>query len=113
MVAREVVVGEVAETRIEHALLVQRHRQPHCHPANKLRAGGFGVYHAPNAEDAEQPGYAYLACLAMDARLRELRAKRMHREPLRLGVGISLARHLNAFSRDDTAVLLVERRAQL
>ena len=43
MVLGEVVVDVVAEPRVHDALLVQRHRQPHRHPAEELGAGGARV----------------------------------------------------------------------
>ena len=72
VVAREVVVGVVAEAGIEHALLEQRHPEPHGHPADELRAGGLRVDDPTGRKDAEQPGDPHLARRRVDAHLGEL-----------------------------------------
>src|SRR5207248_9990575 len=43
VVLSEVVVHVIAKARVQHAFLVQRHRQPPRHPPQALRAGGLRV----------------------------------------------------------------------
>ena len=53
VVAGEVVVHDMAEARIDHALLMQSHRDPLRHAPDQLRASRLWVDDTPNVEDAE------------------------------------------------------------
>ena len=82
VVLGEVVVDHVAEARVEHALLVQCHGQAHGHAADELRPGGARVDDPAGGEHAEQPRHPDLAGVAVDVRLGELGAERVHGVPL-------------------------------
>jgi hypothetical protein len=74
-------------TRIEDAVLVERHRQAHRHAADELRAGGARVDDPPDVEDAEEADDADLTGAIVDVDLGELGPDGVHREMLLVGVG--------------------------
>src|SRR5262245_23480310 len=84
VVAGEVVVDNMAEATVHHALLMQRHGEAHRHAADELRARGTRVDDPTHGEEAEQPGHADLARIDIDPDLSELRAEGMDGELLRL-----------------------------
>jgi hypothetical protein len=96
VVLGEIVVDDVAEPRIEHALLLQGHRQPHRHAADELGAGGARVDDPAGVEHAEHPGHPDLARVGVHARLGEQRAEREHRVVVGLGFPPGAGVHLVA-----------------
>src|SRR5215208_1264540 len=80
VVAGEVVVDVVAEARVEHALLVQRHRDAHRHPADQLRACRARVDDPAGREHAGHPRDPQFARYRVNAHLGELRAVGVTRE---------------------------------
>ena len=99
VVLGEVVVYDVPEAGIDQALLVQRHGQPHRHPADELRAGRLGVDDVP---DGEHPGHArdaHLARVLVDPRLGEVRPEGVHR--VVLGPGCPACRPRRCRRRPD------------
>src|SRR5262245_17025746 len=80
VIAGQIVIGVVAEPRIHHALLVQRHRQPHRHATDQLRPYGPGVRDPADAEAAKHPAYPDLAGVDVDADLDELGAEGIARQ---------------------------------
>ena len=75
VVAGQVTLAEVAERRVEGALLVQRHREAHRHAPDQLRPGGDRVDDPAGGEHAEQPG-TRTSPVSTSTRLRELGAER-------------------------------------
>src|SRR3954462_1026633 len=84
VVAGQVVVRVVAELLVDAAFLEQRHRDPHRHPAEELRAGRLRVDDPAAREDAGRARDAHLAGVDVDAHLDELRAERVPRKRLAL-----------------------------
>src|ERR1051326_8333112 len=60
VVAREIRIHDMPESRIEHALLVKSRRESHRHSADELRPRGPRVDDPTNAEHAEEPWHADL-----------------------------------------------------
>src|SRR5579885_2842746 len=74
----KVMVYEVTKAGVKDALLVQGHREAHCHATKQLRASRFGVDDVPGGEDTEQSWHADLAGILVDVDFGELRAKSVH-----------------------------------
>src|SRR5579864_5812836 len=74
VVLGEVVVHVIAEARVQHALLVQGHRQPPRHAAQQLRAGRLRIDDASGGEDPQEARDTHLAGVFIYTNLGELRA---------------------------------------
>src|SRR5207253_7966516 len=72
VVLGEVVVDVIAEAWVQHAFLVQRHRQSPRHPAQELRAGRLRTDGATGGIDPHEARHTHLAGIHVDTHLGKL-----------------------------------------
>src|SRR5699024_8720220 len=79
VVSGQVVVDHVPEPVVQHAVLVQRHRQPHGHATGELRSCRARVDDPADGEHTQQPWHSYRTRVAVYDDLCNLRASVVHR----------------------------------
>src|SRR5699024_3332979 len=78
VVSGQVVVDHVPEPVVQHAVLVQRHRQPHGHATGELRSCRARVDDPADGEHTQQPWHPDLTRGGVDGDLCELCAVGVH-----------------------------------